>query len=129
MLTMNVQQLRTGLTQLRDGRHMTVDQSARTTIAIHHTPQQQLTRIALQFALHQPLLQQRQRLDGELGRHFGALGAAAYLIGIGTSAQCQCQSIDQDGFTRTGFSGERSEAGLKLQLQFLDDDEIANGKL
>ena len=104
MLAMNIQQLRTGFTQLGCGGDMTIDQRPRTPISIHYPSQQQLTGIALQLCLRQPLLQARQGLDGKLGRDLGTLGTGTHLIRIGTASQRQGQGIDQDGFSRTGLA-------------------------
>jgi hypothetical protein len=40
-------------------------------------------------------------------------------------AQSQLQGVDQDGFAGTGFTGQHREPAGQVQLEFVDDDEIA----
>ena len=77
-----------------------------------------------------------QPLRGQLGLHFGQGGeveqggkagffrAGAHLGVVGLVAQQQADGVEGDGFARAGFAGEHGEAGLEIEFEVVDDDEV-----
>ena len=55
----------------------------------------------------------------------GALRAFAHHGTVGTLAQGQLQGVDQDGFARPSLSSQCSEARRKLQIELVNNHEIA----
>ena len=47
---------------------------------------------------------------------------------VGAGAERQPQRIEQDRLARAGFTGEDGQAGAELQVQRLDQHDIADGK-
>ena len=126
MLAVYVDQEFAGLAQLLQGGGAAVDEGARTAAGIHHAAHQAHAGIAAEFVLVQPGLQLGKGAGIELGLDLGALGTGPHHAGIGTFAQCQRQGVDQDGFAGPGLAGKHGEAGLKFQLEAVDDDEITD---
>ena len=65
----------------------------------------------------------------ELRDDVGALATGAHHARIAAFAQRQRQCVNQDGLARSGFAGKRGEAGQEIELEGIDDDEIANNEV
>ena len=52
--------------------------------------------------------------------------AMAHQRGIAARAKRQRQRIEQDGFAGTGFTGQHGKAGQEVDVQLLDQDDIAD---
>ncbi len=61
---------------------------------------------------------------GELG----ALGAGLQLAQLEAVAQEQRERIEQDRLAGAGLAGQHRKAAGKLEVERLDDDEIADGQ-
>ena len=64
--------------------------------------------------------------DRERRGDFGALGAVTHDFGAGASAGREQQRIDQDRFAGAGLAGEHGQARAELQLDGVDDREVAD---
>jgi hypothetical protein len=62
----------------------------------------------------------------ECRRHLSAFAAVPYNFRACASAGRKQQGIDQNGFARTGFAGEHGQTGIELELDGIDNGEIAN---
>ena len=62
----------------------------------------------------------------EDGRHLALSRAVADQRGIAARAERQRQGIKQDGFAGAGLAGQDREAGRKIDVQPLDQDDIAD---
>ena len=61
---------------------------------------------------------------GELG----PLGARPQLPQLEAIAEQQVERIEQDRLSRAGLAGQDREAGVELEVERFDDDEIADGQ-
>ena len=64
--------------------------------------------------------------SSKVADHLGALGAMAHHFGTGAAAGEQLQRIHQDGFAGAGFAGEHGQSRAQLQLERIDDGEVAD---
>ncbi len=123
---MNIDQLLAQLAQRLQRHRLAVDEGARAPIARDdHAPQDAFAvafdRLRLEPAPHRP----RSR-DVEGRGDLGALGAVAHDFAAGATAGGEQQRIDDDGFARAGFAGEHGQTGAELELELIDDREVAN---
>lgn len=66
------------------------------------------------------------RIQAEDSLHQGSVGAGAHDGGVGAAAQHQADCINDDGFSRSRFSGQDDEAGGEEEVEFVYDGKIAN---
>src|ERR1700727_1614022 len=64
----------------------------------------------------------------ESGDHLALLGALAHHRGIAARAERQRESIEQDRFAGAGLAGERGKADTEIDVQAIDQDDVADGK-
>ena len=64
--------------------------------------------------------------DVEPGGEFGARGAGPQLAQFEPIAEQQRQRVEQDRLARAGLAGQHGEAALELDVERIDDDEIAD---
>ena len=57
-----------------------------------------------------------------------ARAALADDTGVASLAEDQRERVDQDRLAGAGLAGEDGEAGVELELERVDDDEVADGK-
>ena len=58
----------------------------------------------------------------------GALGAHAHDAGIAASAENETERVDEDRLAGPRLAGEHAEAGRKVDLELVDEDEVADGE-
>ena len=63
---------------------------------------------------------------GEGRRDHGLFGAGADQPGIGAGAQSEAEAVEQDGFAGAGLAGQGREAGGEMQIEPLDQHDIAD---
>ena len=49
--------------------------------------------------------------------------------GVGARAQRQPERVEQDRLARPGLAGEHAKPGFEIEVERLDEDDIADGKL
>ena len=54
--------------------------------------------------------------------------AGAHEVGAGAAADQQVDGFDEDGLAGAGFAGEDVEAGLELDLEVIDDRQMAHAE-
>ena len=64
----------------------------------------------------------------EDGRHLTLLELLAHQRLIATATQGQRESIEQDRFAGAGLTGERGEAVGKIDVEPLNQNDVANGQ-
>ena len=64
----------------------------------------------------------------EAGRHARPVLAGAYQAAVGAVAQHQTQRIEQDRLASPGLTGEHAEPTGKIEIQRLDQHDVADGK-
>ena len=66
--------------------------------------------------------------DVEYRRHLPLLRAMANKARVPAPAERQRESIKQNGFARTGFTGEDGKAVQEIDIEPLDQDDVADRK-
>ena len=66
--------------------------------------------------------------DVEDGGHLTLLGALAHQRGVAAGAERQGEGIEQDRFAGAGLAGQHRETGPEIDVQPIDQDDIADGK-
>ena len=61
-------------------------------------------------------------------RHLALLGAVAHQTRIAAPAKRQRECVQQDGFARAGFTGEDSQTFEEIDIEPLDQDDVADRK-
>jgi len=79
--------------------------------------------VCVEAGLGQPLGKTGRRI--EFGADVCARRALAHHPGIAAAAERQLQRIDEDGLARAGLAGQHRKAAVEIDLEFGDDDEIA----
>ena len=69
-----------------------------------------------------------RRVHAKLGADFGARRAFAHHVGLGALAERELQGVDQDGLAGARLAGEHGVAGRKIELERVDDHEVADGE-
>ncbi len=62
----------------------------------------------------------------ELGADAGLPGARAEQLQIGAAAEGEAEGIQQDRLAGAGLAGQHGEAGIDLEIQAVDEDDVAN---
>ncbi|OIQ87792.1 hypothetical protein GALL_303230 [mine drainage metagenome] len=122
VLAVDVDQPLAGGAQLRQRRRAAVDEGARAPLRVDQPAQQHLV-AAFKALLVQPFGQLGRRI--KRGRDLGPRAAGAQHRRVAALAQRQLQRIDQDGLAGAGFAGEHAEAGAELEVDFVDQHEVA----
>src|SRR6267142_2983664 len=126
VLSMDVDEPLSGLAQLTHGSGVPVDETARAPVPVHHPPQQQAVRIALERLFSDPTAQLGQGLDSELGSRVRALCARADLLASRAITERKRQGVDEDGFSGAGLTGQRGESRPKFEIKPVHNREIPN---
>ena len=64
--------------------------------------------------------------DVEGGDHLTVLGALAHQRRLAARAERQRERIEQDRFAGAGLAGQRGEAGAEIDIQPVDQDDVAD---
>jgi hypothetical protein len=126
VLAVYVHQELAELAQLGQRRRPAVDIAPRASAGLDDAAHEAGALVARQVVVRQPA--PRRRLPGriELAPDLGPLGAGPHDDGLGPGAQHHAERVDQDGLAGAGLPGEHREPGSELELQAVDDHEIAN---
>jgi hypothetical protein len=127
VLTVDVHQQLAELAQSLQRHHLAIDERARTAIAPGDPAQDAFT-VALDLVRRQPGKGGFVAANIESRAHLGALAAVTHDIRRGAATARQRQGIDDDGLARTGFAGERNESRAELELELVDDGEVADSQ-
>ena len=66
--------------------------------------------------------------DVEGGGHLALLGALAHQRRVAARAERQRKGIEQDRFAGAGLAGQRGKAGAEIDIQPIDQNDVADGK-
>ena len=83
-----------------------------------------LSCVGLEAGLGQPGGERGRRI--ELGGDLGPARAFAHHAGVAAAAEGELQGVDQDRLAGAGFAAEDGEAGAELDLEGVDDHEVAD---
>ena len=126
VLAVDVDQQPAQLLQLGHAGRRAIDVGAGAAAGVDHAPGDHHTLFRLEILLAQPVGQRVVAGTGEFGRQFGALAAISHHRRLGPAAHQQAERIHQNGFSGAGLAGQRAEAGRKIELQPVDQNEIAD---
>ena len=66
--------------------------------------------------------------DVEGGGHLALLGAFAHQSRVAARAERQRKRVEQNRLAGAGLAGQRGKAGAEVDIQAIDQNDIANGK-
>ncbi len=128
VLAVQVHQPVADLLQLRHRRRAAHDAAGRLAACRHLAREEEPAVLDLEaHLLHQPQ-QVRRTADVEDRVQDRPIRAAAHHLGPGASAQDQVQGVYNDGLARAGFACQYIEARLELQVQAVNNGEVADGQ-
>ncbi len=104
---------------------LVVDEGAGAAVRELHAPQDHLAGILQPVGREDSHCRMALR-HVEGGRHLALLRTVADEAGIAAAAKRQRERIEQDGFARTGFTGQDREAFGKFDIEPLDQDDVAD---
>jgi hypothetical protein len=124
LLAVDVDQELAELAYALCGQRLAVHVLARAPVPADDTPQHELTVRRFDRLFLEPAAEQGAGCGLECRRDFRALRAVAKHVGTRAAAECQHHRIHDDGLAGAGFSRERREAALELELGRVDDREV-----
>jgi hypothetical protein len=125
MLAVQIDQVRSGVAELRERRWPAVDPRAAAALRVERSTQQERPVVA-QVLLAEPGTKPRRYGDVELGGDLRALTAGAQLACLEAAAEQERQRVEQDRLARAGFARQYRKAGLEFDLEGVDNGEVAN---
>ena len=127
VLAVDFHQRRAERAQHLDADRLVVDEGAGAAVGELHAPHDQFVFTAEIVFRQQPARRMILR-QVESGDHLALLGALAHHGGVAARAERQRESIEQDRFAGAGLAGQRGEAGPEIDVQAIDQDDVADGK-
>ena len=129
VLAVDVDEVVGGLAQLRDRRAAAVDPGSALSLRVDRPAQQQMagvTGIGVEAGVGEP---GRERCrDVELGTDLGPHRAFAHNAGLAAAAERELQRVDEDRLTGAGLAAQHAEARAEVDLERVDDHEVADGQ-
>jgi len=126
VLTVHIDQQFAQLAQLRKSCRAAIDERAAAPVCIDGPPQQGHVAALLHLVGGEPV--RCNRAKTKLGSDLRARAPLADHVGIAALTEREQQGIDEDRLAGTRFTGQHCEAGREVDVEHVDDDEIANGK-
>ena len=105
-----------------------VDPRAASALRIQRAAQEQRTPSAEARSCSASHSRCRDARPLEHGGELGSLGARPQLPQLEPIAEQEAERIEQDRLSRAGLAGQHREAGIELEVERFDDDEIADGQ-
>ena len=106
---------------------LVVDECARSSIGQLHAAQDQFV-FRRNVIGRQQCARRMASRDVEDGRHLSLLEPLPDQRLVAAAAQGQRESIEQDRFSGAGLAGERGKAVGKIDVEPLDQNDVANGQ-
>jgi hypothetical protein len=128
MLAVDIHQEFADLLELQHRGRTAVDVRARAARRLDHPAHQAHAVIAAEIISAQVIGNGRRFVGREFRAHFSLVLSLTHLPRLGAAAQHHGQRVDQDGLARAGFAGQHGEAGLEFEIEFVNDDEVANAE-
>jgi hypothetical protein len=128
MLAVNLDQMAAKLTQQTNACSLIIDENTRTAVTILHTAQNNIA-VITDFIVFEEIAGGMVDTDIKHRRHLSLIRTMTHKGSIASGAKRQRQAVEQNRFTRTGFTGENRQSFLKLDIEFLNQDNIADRQL
>ena len=131
MLAVDLDQRRAERAQHLHAHRLVVDEGAGAAVGELHAPQDQFVAVRTSAASHrcrQALPRRMVLRDLEGGGDLALLGAVAHQRRLAARAKRQRKGIEQDRFAGAGLAGEHSKAAAEIDVQPVDQDDVADGQ-
>jgi hypothetical protein len=125
VLPVDFHQCRAERAQHLDADRLVVDEGAGAAVGELHAPHDQLV-FASQIVFRQQPARRMILRQVESGDHLALLGALAHHGGVAARAERQRESVEQDRFAGAGLAGQRGEASTEIDVQAIDQDDVAD---
>ncbi len=129
MLAVNLDQGGADLAQGRDPCGLVVDIGPAAAVGVQHAAQDQvLARLDLESLFGDQGQQVGIVRGAEDGGGHGLFGPVAHQAGVAAPAQGQTQGVQNDRLARPRLARQHGQAGLDVEIQHVDQDDVADGK-
>ena len=130
MLAVDFDQPRAGLAQRARGHRHAAGEGAAAAVGLERAAQEQrLARLGLDALLGEQHDAVMVVADLERGRDHRLRLPGADQGAVGARAKRQPERVEQDRLARPGLAGEHAKPGFEIEVERLDQDDIADGKL
>ena len=129
MLAMDLDQPSAELAQQRGRNRLVVDAGAAAAVGLDDPAHDKgLAGLALEAVVGQQRGDHGIAVDLEARGHHRLRRAVTDQRGLGALAEGKPQSVEQDRLARTGFASERTEPSGEIEVERLDQHDVANGQ-
>ena len=131
VLAVDFNQCRAECPQYLHAHRLVVDEGAGSAVGELRSPHDQLVfaaEIIDQIVVGEDAPRRMVRGDIECGNHLALVGALAHQRRVAAGAERQRKGVEQDRFAGAGLAGKRGKAGAEIDIQPIDQDDVANGK-
>ncbi len=104
-----------------------VDEGSCPAVGELHAAHDQLV-LGVEIVIGQDAARRMIRREIERRGDLTVLGAGAHQCRVAAGAQRQREGVEQDRFTGAGLAGQRGEPGAEIDIQPVDQNDVANGK-
>ncbi len=126
VLAVQVDQLLAQRAELRQRHRVAVDEGPRAALRIEHATHQHLAVLVGKRVLGEPGTRVRRVGDVERGRELRPFGAGPDLPHFEAVAEQEPERVEEDRLARTGFAGEHGKPGIELEVERVDEHEVAD---
>ena len=127
VLAVNLDQSRSQRAQDLDADRLVVDEGARAAVGELRPAHDQFV-FADKIVVGQHAARRMIFGDVEGGNHLAVLGALAHQSRVAAGAERQREGVEQDRFAGAGFAGQRGKAGAEIDIEPVDQNDVADGK-
>ena len=131
VLAVDLDQCRAERAQHLDAHWLVIDEGTGTAIGKLNPAHDQLVLdcgIGDQIVLRQQATRRMLPADVEGGGHLALLGAFANQSRVAARTERQRKRVEQDRLAGAGLAGQRGKACAEVDIQAIDQNDIANGK-
>ena len=125
MLAVNLDQSRAERAQHLHADRLVVDERASPAVGELRPPHDQLV-LADKIVVGQHAARRMVFGDIEGGDHLAVLGALAHQSRIAAGAEREREGVEQDRFAGTGLAGQRGETGSEIDIEPVDQNDVAD---
>jgi hypothetical protein len=131
VLAVNLDQRGAELLHHLHAHRLIVDEGARAPVGELHAAQDELVLgrdIVGQIVGQEQRARRMSALDLEHGSHLALLDPLPHQRLVAAGAQSQCKGIEQDRLTGAGLAGEHGKPGGEIDVEPVDQDDVADRK-
>jgi hypothetical protein len=128
VLAVDFNQQRTGLAHQRHAGRLVVDENPGTAIARLHPAEHQIA-VIIDVIGAQQLARRVIGADIEDRRYLPLVSAVAHEAAVTAATKGERKGIEQNGFAGAGLAGENRKTCVKLEIELLDQNDVADRQL